>query len=103
MKNLSLILNAALLVAVGVLYYLHFSGSKSQSTPDSTAISDLKIAYLRPGIGSKIIGKGKVIKAGNLLHFCESDIICIGENGEEILIARGYATMCTVKAAHSIE
>ena len=29
MKNLSLILNAVLLVAVGVLYYLHFSGNKN--------------------------------------------------------------------------
>jgi uncharacterized protein (TIGR00369 family) len=64
---------------------------------EGTVTSDLKIAYLRPGIGSKIIGRGTVIKAGNLLHFCESDIICINENGEEILIARGYATMCTVK------
>lgn len=66
---------------------------------EGTVTSDLKISYLRPGIGSRIIGKGTVIKTGNLLHFCESDIICIDEKGEEVLIARGYATMCTVKAA----
>ncbi len=64
---------------------------------EGTVTSDLKIAYLRPGIGSKIIGRGTVVKTGNLLHFCEADIICVGENGEETLIARGYATMCTVK------
>lgn len=50
MKNLSLILNIVLLVAVGVLYYLHFAGPKSASSTGSTAneamLSDLKIAYI---------------------------------------------------------
>jgi outer membrane protein len=40
MKNLSLILNVALLIAVGVLYYLHFSGKK-------TAVAQTKI--ITPG------------------------------------------------------
>lgn len=50
MKNLSLILNIVLLVAVGVLYYLHFSGPKAATSTGSTAndavLSDLKIAYI---------------------------------------------------------
>lgn len=50
MKNLSLILNIVLLVAVGVLYYLHFASPKAGSTSGSTAndavLSDLKIAYI---------------------------------------------------------
>lgn len=48
MKNLSLILNIVLLVAVGVLFYLHFSGKKSQTdSSDSSGLpSDLKIAYI---------------------------------------------------------
>jgi outer membrane protein len=47
MKNLSLILNAILLVAVGVLYYLHFSAGKSSGTSETSATpSDLKIAYI---------------------------------------------------------
>jgi outer membrane protein len=46
MKNLPLVLNAVLLVAVAVLFYLHFSGS-SASQPASSAVSgDLKIAYI---------------------------------------------------------
>ncbi len=47
MKNLSLGLNAVLLVAVGILYYLHFS-SKDSSTPVSGNVmaGDLKIAYI---------------------------------------------------------
>lgn len=47
MKNLSLILNIVLLVAVGVLFYLHFS-SKSQKSSGSVAapVGDLTIAYV---------------------------------------------------------
>jgi outer membrane protein len=49
MKNLSLVLNIVLLVAVLVLFYLHFSGGKAKSVSggagDTTAV-DLKIAYI---------------------------------------------------------
>ena len=50
MKNLSLILNAVLLVAVGVLFYLHFSGGKPASGGSELQLSgvpgDVKIAYI---------------------------------------------------------
>jgi outer membrane protein len=49
MKNLSLVLNIVLLVAVLVLFYLHFSGPKTQSAvsgTDSSAAYDFKIAYI---------------------------------------------------------
>lgn len=48
MKNISLILNAILFVAVAVLYYLHFSPKSTTSVvgESSTSISDLKIAYI---------------------------------------------------------
>ncbi len=47
MKNISLILNIVLLVAVAVLYYLHFSGSKPASVSSESGIpSDIRIAYV---------------------------------------------------------
>lgn len=51
MKNLSLILNAVLLVAVGILFFLHFSGGKTaagnaDSSSTSSLPGDLKIAYI---------------------------------------------------------
>lgn len=49
MKNLSLILNIVLLVAVSVLYYLHFSGSGTAATSGGASAelpSDIKIAYI---------------------------------------------------------
>lgn len=49
MKNLSLVLNIVLLIAVLVLFYLHFSGNKggslSPASNDTSAV-DLKIAYI---------------------------------------------------------
>lgn len=61
-----------------------------------TVTSDLKVAYLRPGVGDTIIARGKVIKAGNLLYYCEADILVSNEEKGEVLIARGYSTMCAV-------
>lgn len=47
MKNISLILNAILFVAVAVLYYLHFSPKANGVAGEaSTNVSDLKIAYI---------------------------------------------------------
>src|SRR5690349_9507343 len=49
MKNLSLILNAVLLVAVIVLFYLHFSASKPavSASSEPANLGDSKIAYIR--------------------------------------------------------
>jgi outer membrane protein len=48
MKNLPLILNIVLLVAVGVLFFLHFSPKTAQpSTGDSATPGDLKVAYIK--------------------------------------------------------
>ncbi len=46
MKNLSLALNAILLLAVAGLYYLHFSGYGNLKSADTSATKDLKIAYI---------------------------------------------------------
>src|SRR5436190_10298597 len=47
MKNLSLALNAVLLIAVGVLFYLHFAGTKTKKSPEtSNETKDFKIAYI---------------------------------------------------------
>lgn len=46
MKNLSLALNAILLLAVAGLYYLHFSGPGNLKSADISPTQDLKIAYI---------------------------------------------------------
>lgn len=47
MKNLSLILNAVLLIAVGILFYLHFSTGKPSTTSTTVDPGDLKLAYIK--------------------------------------------------------
>ena len=50
MKNLSLVLNVVLLVAVSFLFYLHFSGTKVDSTGGNsgdTTSANLKVAYIK--------------------------------------------------------
>jgi outer membrane protein len=47
MKNISLILNGVLLVAVAVLYYLHFAPKNNvEASQTDSAPADLKIAYI---------------------------------------------------------
>jgi outer membrane protein len=48
MKNISIILNAVLLIAVGVLYYLHFTSRNHGmvGTGDAVTVSDFKIAFI---------------------------------------------------------
>ena len=47
MKNISLILNAVLFVAVAFLFYLHFAGKPTQSpSTEVAAPGDLKMAYI---------------------------------------------------------
>ncbi len=47
MKNLSIVLNVVLFIAVAVLFYLHFSGGKSSvASPVSADLRNAKIAYI---------------------------------------------------------
>lgn len=62
MKNLSLILNIVLLVAVGVLYYLHFATktAASSNTASSFDIGELKLAYIN---SDSVLDKYEYLKA----------------------------------------
>ncbi|MEY2829946.1 MAG: hypothetical protein RIQ33_1804 [Bacteroidota bacterium] len=46
MKNVSLVANIVLAIAVAVLYYLHFKSPSSSFNKSSTLRSDMKIAYV---------------------------------------------------------
>ena len=46
MKNLSLALNAVLLVAVAILYFLHFSGPSTSKSTGPSSPKDLTVAYV---------------------------------------------------------
>ena len=56
---------------------------------------ELKVSYLRPGIGQKILARGWVLKPGKRFHFCESELYAV-RDGQEILIAKASSTMGVV-------
>ncbi|GAA4384372.1 PaaI family thioesterase [Hymenobacter koreensis] len=62
---------------------------------------ELKVSYLHPGLGDKLIATGWVLKAGRRLHFCEAEVRAFGgENPEEgLLIAKATATMAVIEPA----
>jgi uncharacterized protein (TIGR00369 family) len=56
---------------------------------------ELKVSYFNPGKGQKLIAIGNVIKAGQRLHFCESELWV--QNGDQkIMIAKATTTMAVV-------
>lgn len=57
---------------------------------------ELKVSYLRPGMGEKILARGWVLKPGKRFHFCESELYVVRE-GKEILIAKASSTMGVVE------
>src|SRR5688572_6000363 len=50
MKNLSLVLNAILILAVGILYYLHFSSKKSSTVKTKSTVNATTGSSARPPI-----------------------------------------------------
>ena len=57
---------------------------------------ELKVSYLRKGIGEKLIAKGRVIKPGKKFYFCESEVYAVN-SGETILVAKASSTMSVGK------
>lgn len=58
--------------------------------------SKLDIAYLRPAINGRIIAEAWVVKPGNIIYYCEASIFCVDNDDNKVLVARGYASMCTI-------
>lgn len=57
---------------------------------------EMKVSYLRKGIGDRLLAQGHVVKAGNNFHFCEAEIFA-EKNGERKLIAKASSTMAVVR------
>lgn len=57
---------------------------------------ELKVSYLNPGVGDKLLARGWVLKQGRLLNFCEAEIYCKTGEEEPVLIAKASATMATI-------
>ena len=56
---------------------------------------EAKISYLNPGNAEIFYARGGVIKPGKRFHFCEAEIYYL-KDGEEVIVAKGSATMAVV-------
>ena len=56
-----------------------------------------KINFMAPGIGQRMLARGKVIRAGRTLFVCDADVFAIND-GEEKLFAHMVTTMMAVDA-----
>lgn len=57
---------------------------------------EAKVSYFRPGIGHKFFIRGGVVKPGSRFHFCEAEVYYLSDSNEEVVVARGSATMAIV-------
>ena len=64
----------------------------SLAEPDASMVTvEFKINFLAPAAGERLIARGAVIKPGKSLTICQSDVFCLGEDGEK-LCATALAT-----------
>jgi uncharacterized protein (TIGR00369 family) len=66
---------------------------------ESVVTADLRVSYLHPGDAPRYVARGRVVKAGNLLYFCESEVWALYDDGSEKCISRSSSTMVAVKNA----
>ena len=57
---------------------------------------EAKISYFNPGTAAKFYTRGSVVKAGKRFHFCEGDVYYLKEDGSEVTVAKGSATMAVI-------
>jgi uncharacterized protein (TIGR00369 family) len=57
--------------------------------------AELRVSYLRPGKGTKLVAEGRVIKPGRKLIFCESEVSTI-INQQRETIAKSSSVMSIV-------
>jgi uncharacterized protein (TIGR00369 family) len=74
-----------------------FAGFTLVGPDEHTVTAEIKVSYLRKGRGTRLRAVGRVVKPGSSFHFCEADVFCVQDDGEEVLIARATTTMAVIR------
>jgi uncharacterized protein (TIGR00369 family) len=74
-----------------------FAGFTLVGPDEHTVTAEFKCSYFRKGRGQLLRAVGRVVKPGRAFHFCEADVFCIDDNGNEELIARATTTMAVIQ------
>lgn len=57
---------------------------------------DARISYFNPGTAAKFFTRGGVVKPGKRFHFCEGEVYYLDDEGAEVTVAKGSATMAVI-------
>ena len=74
-----------------------FAGFTLVGPDEHTVTAEFKCSYFRKGRGQLLRAVGRVVKPGRAFHFCEADVFCVDDNGNEELIARATTTMAVIQ------
>ncbi|MBU3699908.1 MAG: PaaI family thioesterase [Candidatus Kapabacteria bacterium] len=74
-----------------------FAGFTLVGPDEHTVTAEFKCSYFRKGRGRLLRAIGRVVKPGRAFHFCEADVFCIDDEGNEELIARATTTMAVIQ------
>ncbi len=70
-----------------------FAAFTKVNTNQFVVTADLRVSYFWPALNSEVLfAKGWVEKAGNTLHFCESEVYAI-RNNKKVVLAKANAVM----------
>jgi uncharacterized protein (TIGR00369 family) len=58
--------------------------------------AEIKVSYLNPGVGHKLLAKGWVLKQGRKFNFCESEVYSRSPGQPDTLVAKASATMAII-------
>ena len=58
---------------------------------------EAKVSYYNPGMAEKFFVRGGVVKPGKRFHFCEAEVYYLKEDGSEVIVAKGSATMAVIE------
>ena len=73
-----------------------FAGFTLVSEHQQMVTVELKTSYYYPLIGVMARAKGRCVKHGNTLSFCEAVVFSVDDQGNEKLCARATATMAII-------
>lgn len=73
-----------------------FAAYSLVKTDEVVVTADLRVSYLNPALGGRLISRGWVVKPGSKLFFCESDVWSNTDDGW-IMVCKSSSTMALVK------
>jgi len=62
---------------------------------DLVVTGEIKVSFLNPGTGNRLVSEGVVLKPGRRVNFCEAQIYSIS-GSEKTLIAKASSSMITI-------